>query len=313
MTRVFKVNYKNRHSPGGQLHNKKQHPRVSGQEMIQAIHAMQLLKKDQQPMQEPEYINKHTSFNEFAIEETLKKNIAYKGYTKPTPIQDQAIPLILEGKDVIGIANTGTGKTAAFLIPLVNNILHNRTKKICILTPTRELAVQINDELKAFAHGLGIISALCIGGANIHMQKIALRQHPQFVIGTPGRIKDLIKEKSLDLSQFTEVVLDEADRMVDIGFIHDIRYFISLFPKKRQSLFFSATISGNVKEILHEFIHNGITVSVKQQDIAQSIDQNIIHLNGMKKIDRLHDLLTQPGFEKVLIFGRTKWGVQKLT
>ncbi len=314
MTRVFKLHYKKRNDRFH--HGKKQqrqHPRLPGREMIEAIHAMQLLKKDQPVVQLPEYVNKYSSFDEFAIEESLKKNIAYKGYTKPTPIQDQAIPLILDGKDVIGIANTGTGKTAAFLIPLLNKILLNMSKKVCILAPTRELAVQIQDELKIFSHGLGITSALCIGGANIKMQKIVLRQHPNFVIGTPGRIKDLTREKSLDLSQFTDVVLDEADRMVDIGFIHDIRYFISLLPKNRQSLFFSATISGKVKEILHEFIHDGVTVSVKQNDTAESVEQNLIHLNGMKKIDKLHDLLIQKGFEKVLIFGRTKWGVQKLT
>lgn len=317
MTRVFKVNYKKRnaqrHSNVQQVHKKQQRPHLSGKEMIEAIHAMQLLKKDQPVTQEHVYVNKHASFNEYAIDEQLKKNISYKGYTLPTPIQDLAIPLILEGKDVIGIANTGTGKTAAFLIPLLNNVLQNRSKKVCILAPTRELAVQIHDELKAFAHGMGITSALCIGGANIHMQQIALRQHPQFVIGTPGRIKDLIKERSLNLSQFTEVVLDEADRMVDIGFIHDIRYFISLLPKQRQSLFFSATISGKVKELLNEFIHDGTTVSVKQHDTTDLVEQNLVHLNGMKKIDRLHDLLIQPGFEKVIIFGRTKWGVQKLT
>ena len=310
MTRVFRKNFQKRK----QNQQQKQHrPQPSSREMIEAIHALQLLKKDQAAQPVEEYVNTHESFNDFSITESLKKNIAYKGYTKPTPIQDQAIPAILEGKDVIGIANTGTGKTAAFLIPLINHISVKKGEKVFILAPTRELAVQIHDELKIFSHGMGITAALCIGGANIHTQKIALRQHPTFVIGTPGRIKDLIKERNLDLSQFSNVVLDEADRMVDIGFIADIRYFISLLPKKRQSLFFSATISGKVHEILQNFVHDPVKVSVKQQDTAASIQQEVVHLNGMKKIDKLHDLLIQPGFDKVLIFGRTKWGVQKLT
>jgi len=308
MTRVFqRRNFKKINNNS----NRHARPKPSGREVIEAIHAMQLLKKPETVQQE--YVQIHNSFSEFLINEHVKKNIEYKGYTKPTPIQDQTIPAILEGKDVIGIANTGTGKTAAFLIPLVNAVEKNKATKVFILAPTRELAVQIYDELRAFAHGMGISATLCIGGVSLQMQKNALRGHPNFVIGTPGRIKDLIKERSLFLSDFTKVVLDEADRMVDIGFITDIKYFISLLPKARQSLFFSATISGKVKEILGSFVNNPVTVSVKSQDTAELVEQSIVQLNGAKKIDKLHDLLIQPGFDKVLIFGRTKWGIQKLT
>src|SRR5207248_7632716 len=143
-------------------------------------------------------------------------------------------------------ANTGTGKTAAFLIPLIDKIYKKKDEKVFILAPTRELALQIYDELRSFSRGLHIFAALCIGGTNLQRQKNELRQNPQFVIGTPGRIKDLIRENSLSLRQFNNVVLDEADRMVDIGFINDIKYFISLLPQKRQSLFFSATIPSKV-------------------------------------------------------------------
>jgi superfamily II DNA/RNA helicase len=310
MTRVnIRISkHKQRHQAFHKTHAR---PKLAGREMIEAIRAMQLLQKPNEV--EQIQILKHTSFGEFALDERIKKNIAYKGYQQPTPIQDGTIPAVLEGKDVIGIANTGTGKTAAFLIPLVQKVLENKQERVFILAPTRELAVQIFDELRAFNHGLGMYTALCIGGVNIQRQKQELRQHPQFVIGTPGRIKDHIKEKSLSLNQFTKVVLDEADRMVDIGFIHDIKFFISLLPKQRQSLFFSATISPKVKEILQNFVKNPTTVSVKQQDTAASVKQDIVQLHGMKKIDKLHDLLLQPGFDKVLIFGRTKWGVQKLT
>ncbi|HLL60226.1 MAG TPA: DEAD/DEAH box helicase, partial [Candidatus Nitrosocosmicus sp.] len=244
----------------------------------------------------------------------LKKNILRKGYTTPTPIQDQAILHIIEGKDVIGIANTGTGKTAAFLIPLINKVMNNKSEKVLIITPTRELAVQIDEEFRDFSRGMGIYAGLCIGGANFFKQRAELRRKPHFVIGTPGRIREFIQEDVLDLSQFHSVVLDEADRMVDIGFINDIKYFISLFPVERQSLFFSATIEKKEKEILQAFVKEPVTVSVKKQDTAININQEIIKVeNKNKKIEQLHDLLIKQNFNKVLIFGRTKWGIQKLT
>ncbi len=253
------------------------------------------------------------SFTDFQIVDQLKRNIAGKGYTTPTPIQDQAIIPILEGRDLIGIANTGTGKTAAFLIPLINKALHDRRQKVLIVAPTRELAVQIRDEFFAFSKGLSIYCALCIGGANISRQKNDLRRNPNFVIGTPGRIQDLLRSNSLNLFDFGAVVLDEADHMVDIGFIRDVRYIISLLPKGRQSLFFSATIDGKVKEILNSFVQNPVTVSVKITDTLENIKQNTIRVvDRNKKVDQLHNLLIQEEFEKVLVFGRTKHGVQKL-
>ncbi len=195
------------------------------------------------------YVPRH-QFADFAISEALKSNIAAKGYTVPTPIQDQAIPAILAGRDLIGIANTGTGKTAAFLIPLIEKVYRDKHQKVLIVTPTRELAVQISQELRDFSRGLGIRYALVIGGTSMWRQKQDIRDGAHFVIGTPGRLKDLIGERILSMSQFRTVVLDEADRMVDIGFIDDIKYFISLLPRERLSLFFSATVSGSVSGIL---------------------------------------------------------------
>jgi ATP-dependent RNA helicase RhlE len=255
----------------------------------------------------------HT-FADFAISDVLKRNIADKKYTSPTPVQDASIPSILEGRDLIGTANTGTGKTAAFLIPFIEKTSKDRTQRVLIVAPTRELAVQIDDEFRAFARGMGVRSALLIGGMSMGRQRFDLGARPQFVIGTPGRIKDMIENRILDLSQFHNVVLDEADRMVDIGFIADIKYFISLLPRERQSLFFSATISGKVSEILRIFVKNPVTVSMQKQDTAGNIHQEVIKTNpAMKKVDQLHDLLNQEGFDKVLLFGRTKWGIQKLT
>lgn len=253
-------------------------------------------------------------FEDFQISEQLKGNIVRKGYTLPTPIQDQAIPYILSGRDVIGMANTGTGKTAAFLIPLIDKVAKNRTERVLIVTPTRELACQINDEFLSFSKGLGIFSVLCIGGTNMFRQRNDLRRQSNFVIGTPGRIKDLVDCRNLVLANFQTVVLDEADRMVDIGFINDIKYFVSLLSKNRQSLFFSATIDGKVQEVLQNFVRNPITISVKRQETVANIAQRTVKVfDNRKKVDQLHDLLIQKDYEKVLIFGRTKWGVQKLS
>ncbi len=255
-----------------------------------------------------------TLFSDFNLDGKLKRNIAEHGYTHATLIQEKAIPPLLEGKDVIGIANTGTGKTAAFLIPLVNKILANRNERVIILVPTRELAMQIEAELRIFKKGMDFDSVLCIGGTSMGRQVQELRHSPHFVIGTPGRIKDLVQNHKLNLQMFQNIVLDEVDRMVDIGFIKDIKYFISMLPKKRQSLFFSATVSGAAAEILKDFVVNPVTVTVKNNDNVANIDQDIIRIRGNdKKIDVLHSLLRKEGFDKVLIFGRTKWGIEKLT
>jgi len=260
-----------------------------------------------------EYVASH-SFADFQVSDQLKRNIIERGYKTPTPIQNKAIPSVLEGRDLIGIANTGTGKTAVFLIPLINKVLKDRRQKVLIVAPTRELATQIRDEFFAFSKGFNIYCALCIGGANMMRQKNDLKRNPSFVIGTPGRIQDLLRSRSLSLFDFGSVVLDEADRMVDIGFINDIKNIITFLPKVRQSLFFSATIDGKVKEILSSFVQNPVIVSVKTRETAENIEQKTIRVTDRnKKIEQLHDLLIQKEFEKVLVFGRTKHGVQRLS
>ncbi len=254
------------------------------------------------------------TFNDFAISDKLKRNIAEHGYINPTDIQEKTVPSILEGRDVIGVANTGTGKTAAFLIPLVDKAFNDRSQRVLIVTPTRELAVQIVDELKFFTKGMDLDAALCIGGANMQRQEKRLQHNPHFVIGTPGRLRDLIERRRLNLNLFRNVVLDEVDRMVDIGFINDVKYFVSLLPKERQSLFFSATISPKVKDILRDFVSDPVTVSVRKQETSENVDQDVIRVgNPAHKVEVLHDLLIKEGFDKVLIFGRTKWGIEKLT
>lgn len=285
----------------------------SNAQVLREIRAVQMTQKPAQIEKEPAYIPQN-KFEDFPVSQLLKINIINKGYLSPLPIQDKCIPQILNGRDVIGIANTGTGKTAAFLIPLVEKVYKDRTQKVIIITPTRELAAQINVELRSFTKGMNIYSSLCIGGDNINRQRNDMRKNPNFVIGTPGRIKDLIQSRVLFLSEFNNVVLDEADRMVDIGFIDEIKYFISLLAPVRQSLFFSATVSGKVQEIIKGFVRNPVTISVIKKDSRDNIIQNLIQVESHeRKTDQLHDLLITKGFEKVLIFGRTKHGVQKLT
>ncbi len=253
-------------------------------------------------------------FSDYQLEDKIKRNIELHGYSIPTSIQEKSIPQILQGRDIIGIANTGTGKTAAFLITLINKAFLDRNQRILIVVPTRELAIQIRDEFKLFAKGTELESVVLVGGANIKRQVMQLNHRPNFVVGTPGRLKDLIVRRNLNLQLYQNIVLDEVDRMVDIGFIKDIKYLISLLPKVRQSLFFSATVDGKTQEVLSGFVTNPVTVSVKQQSTAKNIEQDIIRVNGGKaKVEVLHDLLIQPGFEKVIIFGKTKWGIQKLT
>jgi len=195
---------------------------------------------DEAVIKTAEHEIKH-KFSDFQIDARLLNNISQKGFENPTPIQDQSIPPALEGRDVIGIANTGTGKTAAFLIPIINKMLANPNEKALILAPTRELAFQIDEEFREFAKGLGLNSALCIGGTNLHLQRKMFNRPVNFVIGTPGRVIDLLNQKVFSLTQVKNIVLDEADRMVDMGFIKDIKLVLSHLPKVRQSFFFTAT------------------------------------------------------------------------
>ncbi len=260
----------------------------------------------------PTYQPAH-AFADFNIAPALKHNIASHGYAYPTPIQDKAIPHILMGQDVVGIANTGTGKTAAFLIPLINKFIHDPHASALIMAPTRELAVQIEDEFKKFSSGLKLHSALCIGGANISAQMRNLKYHNHLIIGTPGRLKDLIDRRMLKLDRTQSVVLDEADRMLDMGFIKPITDILALLPTPRHTLFFSATMSREIEGLIKNYLKDPVSISVKTKETAESIEQDIIRTQGKNKIDLLHDLLIQKDFEKVLIFGRTKHGVEKLS
>ncbi len=265
--------------------------------------------------EEVEHFIPEHKFSDFKVEPRLKQAIANKGYETPTPIQDRSINHILNGSDVVGIANTGTGKTAAFLIPLINKILLNPRERVLVIVPTRELALQIEEELKGFTRGMRILAACCVGGANIGRQISQLRYNPQFVIGTPGRLKDLINRKMIRTSEYKSIVLDEADRMLDMGFINDMRFVMAGMPKDRHTLFFSATLSHEIEGLIHEFLREPVRISVKTRDTSKNIDQDIIRIErGTDKLEVLQNLLIQKTeFTKVLIFGRTKHGVERLS
>lgn len=262
--------------------------------------------------EQPVYEPKHT-FADFALEPALKQAIENRGYTTPTPIQDQAIPLLLEGKDVIGIASTGTGKTAAFLIPLINKVIQDRSQKVLIIAPTRELALQIDDELRRFSGQFRLYSVLCIGGVGLGGQIAGLRRQPQFVIGTPGRLEDLAKQKFLHFDTYQNIVLDEVDRMLDMGFIQAIERIVTQLPEERQSLFFSATVPAKVAGLMHQFLRDPQTVKIPSQPTSDNVDQDVLKMNGRSKVEVLHELLRQDEWQKVLVFGRTKRGIEKLT
>jgi len=257
------------------------------------------------------------AFSDFAVHDALKAIILKKGYTTPTPIQDKSIPHILAGQDVVGIANTGTGKTAAFLIPLIHKvmmgIMAKQNEQVLIVAPTRELAIQIDAEFNKFTDGLNLYSVCVVGGAPINKQIRELRAHNDFIIGTPGRIKDLMEQGYINLSKFNTIVLDEADRMLDMGFVGDMRFMMAKMPQVRHTLFFSATLSKEIEQLIGEFLNNPVRVSVKTRDTSKNIDQDVVRTRGLDKLDVLHDILNQPECDKVIIFGRTKHGVERLS
>jgi superfamily II DNA/RNA helicase len=265
------------------------------------------------PIEASEEYVPHHQFADFQIRDVLKRAIAKRNFTNPTPIQDKSIPHILQGKDLIGLANTGTGKTGAFLVPMINKILENQHEKVLVVVPTRELAIQIQDEFIAFTQGMHINSVVVVGGANIRPQVDRLRSRHNIVIGTPGRLKDLIQRKDLNLSHFKNVILDEADRMLDMGFINDVRLLMSLVNKERQTLFFSATLGPDIEGLIHDFLKDPVRISIKTRETSKQVDQDIVRIGkDDNKGEVLTKLLAKTEFNKVLVFTRTKHGAEKL-
>lgn len=260
------------------------------------------------------YEPKHT-FADFPFGAELYHNIAKKGYVTPSAIQDQAIQHIIDGKDVIGLANTGTGKTAAFLLPIIERQRGIMLRpSVLIVAPTRELAQQIEEQFREFARGLNLYSTLIVGGVNIDRQIRELKRRPHVIIGTPGRLKDLLRRRELQLKNMTTLVLDEADRMLDMGFLPDIRELVGAMPQERQTLFFSATITPEISALVHAFLKDPVTVSVRTSETNEHIEQDIIEARDKAhKLELLTNMLSDDAYEKVLVFGETKFGVQRLS
>ena len=307
MQRTFK--------PGNRRFNSTPHPRrnTSFNKKGSNIHPSRFINKAIVIEDEEKYVPKH-KFNEFGLSERSVATLEHLGFTSPSPIQDQSIPPALEGKDIIGLANTGTGKTAAFLLPIIDKLSQNNAlNSVLILAPTRELAQQIDEEFRRFSAGQRLFSALIVGGANINRQIQQVKRGPHIIIGTPGRVKDLIQRRVLRLQTVTTFVLDEADRMCDMGFVADIRSIESELSKQRQTFCYSATMTSDVKHIVEEFMHDPVTISVAKTQTNDHIEQDVIHASDKdQKVTILMDLLAQPEYKKVIIFGETKFGVQRL-
>lgn len=272
----------------------------------------QFINKNPAPVSQEAYEAKHT-FGNFGLHKQLLANLELLGIVDPTPIQDQIIPNILEGVDVVGLAETGTGKTAAFLVPLIEKTLQNPEQETLILAPTRELAIQINDELRKLVNNLRIFSVVCVGGINIRPQLSALKRKNHFIIGTPGRILDHIERGTIQPSQMHNVVLDEADRMLDMGFVHDMKKILFAMPKERQTLFFSATMPTTAQSIVNDFLRSPVQISVKKQDISQAVAQDVVPYHATEKFNTLVEMLRKVDYKRVIVFGSMKHSVQKLS
>jgi superfamily II DNA/RNA helicase len=258
------------------------------------------------------YVAVH-SFTDFKLNEAILNNLKKAGFSVPTRIQDETIPHILAGRDVVGLANTGSGKTGAFVLPIIEKLYGNKVGKAFVITPTRELAMQVDDEFRKFSQGLRLFSAVCVGGMNIRKQINDLRRKPEVIIGTPGRLKDLFNQRALNLEDVSVLVLDEADRMLDMGFIKDIEFLISKIKVKPQTLCFSATTSPAVKELLEKKLKDPIIASVRTSETGEHIAQDVIRVSSKEeKLSKLEEMLALPHFGKVLIFGETKHGVKRL-
>lgn len=249
------------------------------------------------------------------VDGRLLANLTKKGYTLPTEIQDKTLEAILSGKDLMGIAQTGTGKTGAFLIPLVNRLLGSGPAfQILVVVPTRELAVQVETEFKSITKGLGLFSACFIGGTSVNKDLQTLKRPCHVVIGTPGRLLDLASQRALDFRHFKNLVLDEFDRLLDMGFLKDIQQIIRTMVNRRQTVLFSATEEKSQRAVIQEILNDPVHVRVSTGDVtADRIDQDIIRVKeGENKFELLLSMIEDPSFQKVLIFAETKHWVKKV-
>ncbi len=259
-----------------------------------------------------------TLFSSLGLSEPLLRAVRDKGYDTATPIQAQAIPVILAGRDILAAAQTGTGKTAGFTLPLLQLLSEaepakNRVVRALVLTPTRELAAQVAESVATYGQHLTLRSAVVFGGVSINPQMMKLRGGVDVLVATPGRLLDLHSQRAVDLSKVEILVLDEADRMLDMGFIHDIRRILKLLPVKRQNLLFSATFSDEIRQLTKGLLHNPASIDVAPRNTTTTlVKQSAYQVDKADKHDILSYLITNGGWEQVLVFTRTKHGANKL-
>jgi len=260
------------------------------------------------------------SFNDLLLVEPILKALSEEGYSTPTPIQQQAIPSILSRKDLLGCAQTGTGKTAAFALPMLQ-LMHqeqqnggrNRRIKALILTPTRELAIQIGDSFRAYGRHLDLRHLVIFGGVSQYHQVSALRQGVDILVATPGRLLDLMNQRFITLDDISYFVLDEADRMLDMGFVHDVKRVISKLPAKRQTLFFSATMPPEIQQLSNILLHQPVKVEVTPvSSTAETIQQHLYYVEKQNKRQLLAHILEDGSIRTALVFARTKHGADKI-
>jgi len=254
-----------------------------------------------------------TSFSTLGVVEPLCRALASENYTTPTPIQTQAIPLLLEGRDLLGIAQTGTGKTAAFALPILQMLgkpqlpLAPRSAHALILAPTRELAVQIGASFATYGKNLGLRHTVIVGGVGQPAQVKAMARGVDILVATPGRLLDLVQQHQVRLDEVRHFVLDEADRMLDMGFIRDVKRIVAMLPRKRQSLLFSATMPADVAKLAADLLHQPVRVEVTPQSTTvERVSQRVYFVEAQAKRGLLIDLLKDPSFSRVLVFTRTK-------
>lgn len=259
-------------------------------------------------------------FSDLNLIEPLQKAIQKTGYETPTAIQEQAIPHLLAGKDLLGCAQTGTGKTAAFALPILNNLaqtkmsLQPKCASTLILTPTRELALQIFENFKTYSLFLNIKMAVAYGGVSINPQIKDISGGLDILIATPGRLLDLVDQNKLNLKFVKTFVLDEADRMLDMGFIHDIRKVLQIIPRTRQTLFFSATMPAEIEKLASTMLSNPVRIEVNPvSSTAEKVIQKVMYVEQSKKKDLLRHVLNDPNFNRVIVFTRTKHGANRVT
>ncbi|MBD3790315.1 MAG: DEAD/DEAH box helicase [Campylobacterales bacterium] len=260
------------------------------------------------------------SFTNLGLSEPLLKAIKEQGYTTPTPIQKQAIPVIIQNKDILAAAQTGTGKTAGFTLPLLERLAQNKPNmnkyqiRALVLTPTRELAAQVAESIKVYGKYTPFTSTVIFGGVGIHPQLAAIRKGVDIVIATPGRLLDIASQKGIDFSKLECLILDEADRMLDMGFIHDIKKLMKLMPQKRQTLLFSATFSPEIKVLAAGLLKDPALVEVARENTtADQISQVVHFVDKTRKKELLSQLIKTKKWQQVLVFTRTKHGANRLT